>query len=101
MNAMGHGSYIQGSWYVPPILGWHGMAADASLTIPLGLGVRYVTPELCLENQYLPLDENGDPITEDIPMPTMEQSEYRHQMDARCYKLPQLVTEDGETFELN
>jgi len=99
VNTIIVGSYVQGTWYVPPILGWGGEHATLeSFYVPIGLGLNWHTPvDSCLINEWKPLDENGDPITEDIPIPTMEMAEFEHQMDARCYTLPLLVTENGET----
>lgn len=63
-------------------LAYTGQSVSASLEI--SYYVEFLETG-CLENEYVPVDENGDPMPEKATTVCMEGIEFSHDIKARCY----------------
>lgn len=64
---------------------WDGFTGEfAELSIEFDVGVKFLE-DGCLENEYIYVDEDGDPIPEKFTPVPIELYPYRHYIKSRCF----------------
>lgn len=76
-----HGETMGVVFYEPPIIGAHGETLEATLIIKYDVKFNEVG---CLENEYMPTDENGDPIEDLFNTVPVELDRYQHDIKGAC-----------------
>lgn len=76
------GEMVSTRFYEPPILGAMGENVDIQLTFNYDVTFD---EEGCLLNTYIPIDENGVPIYDDINEMAIEGGLYSHYVRGKCY----------------
>lgn len=83
LNTEADGVTVSFTFYEPPILGFEGAICSVEkLTTEYDVEFLEVG---CLENEYIPTNENGDPEPELARRTPMEMDPFYHEIKARCF----------------
>ena len=101
---IGTASYCEVTLYDAPTLGGHGANANVDTIVVPGPGIKWITEEQCLPNDYLPLTPDGDIDiiallpnehgVEEFPIVPVEHKKYFHALLATCISFDE-VDDDG------
>jgi hypothetical protein len=76
------GSRMSLNFYEPDWVGHEGQTASASMTLEVQIEF---TEEGCLDNEYIYMNEDGDPIPEKFEPTPIELYPYQHNIKTRCF----------------
>ena len=79
---IGHGETMECQLYIEPIEFPHGEFMETKLVIQYEVKLK---EQGCLDNEYIPLDEHGDPDWSKFQNVPIEGDQYQHDIKAECF----------------